>query len=79
MGKQAFMKKKQPVAQPGFSFGWGTTRLSFAFFLPYPFPSLPSHPLFPPFMYPLALPLPCRFPLPSLPPLNSARESWAAL
>jgi len=54
------------VAQPGFSFGWGTTRLSFAFFLPSPsFSSFTSSLL--PFMYPLALPWPCHFPVPSLP------------
>jgi len=36
-----------PVAQPGFSFGWGTTRLSFAFFLPSPILLFPHPPLFP--------------------------------
>ena len=47
-------------------------------FPPPSFSSLPSSLL--PFMYPLSLPLPCRFPVPSLPPplLNSARVSGAA-
>ena len=35
------------VAQPGFSFGWGTTRLCFLPSLPHPSP--PSHPPFSPF------------------------------
>ena len=57
------------VAQPGLSFEWGTTRLCFAFFLSSPiflFPHILPSPLYVP-SRPVALPLPCRFPLPSLP------------
>jgi len=68
-----------PVAQPGFSFGGAQPDFPLLSSFPPPsFSSLPSSLL--PFMYPLALPLPCRFPLSSLPsPINSAMESGAAL
>ena len=51
------------VAQPGFSFGWGTTRLSFPP-LPFPYPPFfPSSPSLLPFPIPV-LPSPSRLPCP---------------
>jgi len=65
------------VAQPGFSFRWGTTRLSFAFFLPSPILLFPHILL--PFTYPLTLPLPCRFPMPSLPSPKFSYGVWGSV